>query len=150
MLTKQDFSTTRCLLDYCNANYTITIEKSYGYLNETTGQYDGIVGDLQNGIGDLAGNTMFMVKGRLEVVDYVKMLNQGSFRFIFKQPPLSYTSNIMADSFRTSVWISMLIVLLLFAVALYVILNWESKRKKVRMLTNSYLPNSNYSSGFSI
>lgn len=132
MLTKQDYGTTACLIHYCNANFTIIRESSYGYRNTSSGKFDdGIVGDLCNGKGDLAGSSLLAVKDRVDVVDFIKGINSGYIRFIFRQPPLSYTSNIMETSFQSSVWLSMFVVSILFTLTLYLILNWETNHQQV-------------------
>lgn len=121
----------KCLMDYLNANHTLVPHESHGYRNKTTGKWSGIVKSLLTEEIEIDGTGMFITEDRLEVVDCLTFANPGKVKFILRKPPLSYVTNILVVAFRRTVWLSMFAVSVFFAGALYLILNWESKRKKI-------------------
>lgn len=129
--TKQDYLSMMCLIDYLNASFTIVTEESHGYLNQTTGKWSGIIQDLLTEKVEIDGTGMFITKERLEVVDCLSFANPAKVKFLLRKPPLSYVTNILVIAFKRTVWISMMAVSVFFAFALYLILNWETKRKKI-------------------
>lgn len=120
-----------CLVDYINASFTIVTREWHGYLNQTTGKWSGIVEALLTEKVDFSGTGLFITKERLEEVDYLSFANPAKVRFLLRKPPLSYVTNILVIAFKRTVWISMMAVSVFFAIVLYLILNWESKRKKI-------------------
>lgn len=129
--TKQDYEVAECLMRFLNASFTIITENSHGYKNETTGEWDGIIKDLIDERAEIDGGGMFITYDRLEVVDCISYANKGKIKFVLRKPPLAYVTNVIAVAFRSTVWISMLAVSVFFAIALYLILNWETKRKHI-------------------
>lgn len=70
---------------------------------------------------------------RLPVVVYTDVLAPFHVRFIFRQPPLSYVSNIFSLPFSTGVWVAMAICTALSAASLYLASRWEVTLGKVRI-----------------
>jgi hypothetical protein len=64
-------------------------------------------------------------------VDLIKMGNPLAIRFIVKKPSTSYIKNIFVITFNTSVWIASMVVMIIAAVVVKMILNWEAKHKEV-------------------
>ena len=48
--------------------------------------------------------------------------------FIFREPPLSYVSNLFTLPFNRSVWIALGALLIIIFIVLYVISQWEWKK----------------------
>lgn len=134
--TKQDYLSMKCLMNYLNASHTLVPYGTHGYLNKTTGKWSGIIQALLTEQIEIDGTGMFITKDRLDVVDCITFANPATVKFILRKPPLSYVTNILVVAFRKTVWISMLAVSAFFAMALYLILNWEAKRKKINFQAN--------------
>lgn len=129
--TKQDFLSMKCLIDYLNATVTIVTEESHGYLNQTTGKWSGIINDLITEKVEIDGTGMYITKERLAVVDCLSFANPAKVKFVLRKPPFSYITNIVIVAFKRTVWFSMMVISVFFAIALYLILNWETKRRKI-------------------
>lgn len=50
----QDIANINNLMHYLNASYSLKIFKSYGYLNHTSGKFDGVVGDISEQRSDIS------------------------------------------------------------------------------------------------
>lgn len=62
----------------------------------------------------------------METVDYIAMVGTTGVRFVFRQPPLSYVSNIFYLPFTARVWFAILICILGCSLFLYVTSKWEA------------------------
>lgn len=49
------------LMDFVNASKVFYIRTTWGYKNETTGIYSGMIGDLQTGISDMGGKLFYLL-----------------------------------------------------------------------------------------
>lgn len=76
----------------------------------------------------ILGTSPFLTQERLNVVEYLKMLNKMPMQFILKEPPLSSLRNIYVLPFSRRVWIALFATLILFFGAMFVIMNWETKK----------------------
>ena len=56
--TKQDFECMKCVFEHLNINYSLLGVDSYGYVDETTGEFNGLVHAVQGGAADVSGNTL--------------------------------------------------------------------------------------------
>ncbi|KAJ8931047.1 hypothetical protein NQ314_016075, partial [Rhamnusium bicolor] len=124
----QDFPNVYTLIQYLNATFTFRIFDSYGYLNKTTGQFNGLVQDLYEERGHISGTCLILSEERHRMVEFIKSFGYWSTKakFILKKPSLSYIENIYYMTFTNKVWIASLVVLVIFAVVLYILLNWEA------------------------
>lgn len=123
-------------MDYLNASHSLIPHESHGYLNKTSGKWSGIIQSLLTEEIEIDGTGMFITKDRLKVVDCMSFANPAKVKFILRKPPLSYITNILAVAFRRTVWITMFVISVFFTAALYIILNWETKRKKINFQEN--------------
>jgi hypothetical protein len=48
-----------CVLRYMNVNYSFSIVDNYGYVDETTGIFSGLVREIQTGRADVSGVSAF-------------------------------------------------------------------------------------------
>jgi hypothetical protein len=64
-------------------------------------------------------------------VDLIKQGNPHAIRFVVRKPSTSYMKNIFLITFNLSVWVASVVVLAVFAVAVNIILNWETRNKQV-------------------
>ncbi|KAJ8966577.1 hypothetical protein NQ317_016738 [Molorchus minor] len=81
------------------------------------------------GVNDNLSVSLILSPDRQMIVEYLKSYGYWSTKskFILKKPSTSYMLNIYYMTFAGGVWIASLVVLLTFAVVLYVLLNWEIK-----------------------
>ncbi|KAJ8931043.1 hypothetical protein NQ314_016071, partial [Rhamnusium bicolor] len=124
----QDFPNIYTVIQYLNATFTFRIFDSYGHLNKTTGQFNGLVQDLYEERSHIAGTFLVLSEERHLMVEFIKTFGYWStkVKFILKKPSLSYIENIYYMTFTNKVWIASLVVLVIFAVVLYILLNWEA------------------------
>lgn len=73
------------------------------------------------------GTASFFTYDRVAVVDYIAATYSTYMRFIFREPPLSYVSNLFALPFDIYVWYSCVGLLLLTCIAIYLVVVWEWK-----------------------
>lgn len=45
-------------MDFANASKSYYIQSTWGYKDQTTGIYSGMIGDLQTGVADLGGKQL--------------------------------------------------------------------------------------------
>jgi hypothetical protein len=64
-------------------------------------------------------------------VDLIKQGNPHAIRFVVRKPSTSYMKNIFLITFNLSVWVASVVVLAVFAAAVNIILNWETRNKQV-------------------
>lgn len=76
---------------------------------------------------------------RLDVVSYTDRLAPFRVRFIFRQPPLPYVSNIFSMPFSTSVWIAMSVCAMISTLTVYIATKCEFRGSKVRKTFEDYI-----------
>lgn len=54
-MTKVNYILLPFLFDIINATTRNIFRETWGYKNQTTGLYNGVMGDLQSGVADLGG-----------------------------------------------------------------------------------------------
>ncbi|XP_017786880.1 PREDICTED: glutamate receptor 4-like [Nicrophorus vespilloides] len=128
--TKQNFGAIKALIEYCNINMTVIPADTWGYYNETTKTWDGLVEMIQHKKIQLSGTSPYFTAPRFEVVDFIKMQNPFTVQFVMKKPPISLVYNIFTLPFNANVWMCLGITVMIFIVAIYVAYNWESKTNK--------------------
>ncbi|KAJ3637008.1 hypothetical protein MTP99_000505 [Tenebrio molitor] len=135
--TKQDFLSMRSVFEHLHVNYTLKGVDSYGYYDAETGEFSGLVHEIQRGKADVSGVSIYFTEDRYAAVDLIKMGNPLAIRFIVKKPSTSYIKNIFVITFNTSVWIASMVVMIIAAVVVKMILNWEAKHKE-KVKQNKY------------
>lgn len=81
----------------------------------------------------LSGTSLFITEDRHEVIEFIKTFNLYGTKFILKKPSVSFVKNIFLMIFTKEVWISSLIILIIFGVVLYGLLNWEMSTKNIQV-----------------
>ncbi|KAG7303592.1 hypothetical protein JYU34_012121 [Plutella xylostella] len=106
------------LFDWLNSVGVLNVCSSYGY-RQADGKFDGVVREMADGRSEFAATSMFVIKDRMDVVNYVTAPSPGgTLLFIFKKPPLATVANIYALPFSRGVWYSLLALITVSAVAL--------------------------------
>ncbi|XP_049825058.1 glutamate receptor 1-like [Aethina tumida] len=126
-ITKNNYILTNHLIETMNATIVPTYRSSWGYYNQTTNSYDGVIGDLQSGLAEIGGTPSFITIDRLKIVDFTVSTTKTYLRFIYRDPPLTYVTNIFTLPFDTYVWYACFVVFGVVMVATYVIVYWEWK-----------------------
>lgn len=74
---------------------------------------------------------MIFAKERMEVIEYIGTIGSTAVRFVFREPPLAYLTNIFTLPFTKAVWLAILICVLGCAVFLYIASKWEASMSMV-------------------
>lgn len=72
------------------------------------------------------GTVMIFVRERMEAMEYLAMIGSTAVRFVFREPPLAYVSNIFTLPFTSAVWLAIFICVLGCALFLYITSKWEA------------------------
>lgn len=89
------------------------------------------------------GTVSFTPPERLKYFKYLLSTVKGlSLHFIFKAPPLPYTTNFFALPFDRNVWIGCAIILSLCGLVIWIILRWEVGEHTFQEERESYEENS--------
>lgn len=81
---------------------------------------------------------MLFIEERLDVVDYIAPAGSTALRFVFREPPLAYITNIFTLPFTGTVWLAIFICILACALFLYIASKWEASMGMVRTLELLY------------
>lgn len=71
------------------------------------------------------GTSLFLLKERVDLIEYIAMISPTRSKFVFRQPKLSYVTNVYTLPFDSKVWYSTVILTVLMALALYGLMKWE-------------------------
>ncbi|XP_031624941.1 glutamate receptor ionotropic, delta-2-like [Contarinia nasturtii] len=117
-----------------NGTANFTVEKTWGYKNPQTGEFDGMTGQLLRKEADIGGTIIYMVPARIPQMDFISMIVDTRAELVFRAPPLSYASNIFYYPFTGTVWIATVTLTVIASIVIYFtyILPSESERDHVR------------------
>ncbi|XP_077290282.1 ionotropic receptor 75a-like [Arctopsyche grandis] len=126
-ITKVNFILTNHLIDFLNGSRSFSFVSSWGYKDVGDGSWSGMIGQLTKKEADIGGSPLFFTADRVPVIDYIAMPTPTRSKFVFRQPKLSYMSNVFLLPFRGGVWgcSAGLVVILVFF--LYLSSKWEWK-----------------------
>lgn len=99
-----------------NATVRYSVVSTWGYLNKTTGEWDGMIGELVNNISDIGASPLFFTSDRVSIIQYIAMPSPTTSAFIFRAPKLSYTDNVFLLPFDNLVWLCLMALVLVTAV----------------------------------
>ncbi|GLH02292.1 Ionotropic receptor 75a [Gryllus bimaculatus] len=122
-ITKVDFVLVGLVAHMMNASIQHTVLNTWGY--NTNGSWSGMVGYLQRGQAEIGGTGLFFTTDRIPVIDYIAMTTPTGSAFIFREPPLSYVSNLFTLPFEGDVWAASTALLALTAGLLLAAAAWE-------------------------
>ncbi|KAI5640157.1 ligand-gated ion channel domain-containing protein [Phthorimaea operculella] len=123
-ITKMSYAAVKICFEMLNASEKLLFTHTWGY-RDKNGNWQGIVDHLLKKEADLGTLTIF-TQERMQVVDYIAMVGSTSVRFVFREPPLAYISNIFALPFTGAVWLAILVCVLGCSVVLYITSKWEA------------------------
>ncbi|KAH9631872.1 hypothetical protein HF086_014344 [Spodoptera exigua] len=123
-ITKMSYAVVSICFHMLNATERLLFTHTWGY-KDKNGQWQGIVDHLLKKDADLGTLTIF-TQERMDVVDYIAMVGTTAVRFVFREPPLSYISNIFTLPFSGTVWLAIFICVLGCSIFLYIASRWEA------------------------
>nr|QIJ45767.1 ionotropic receptor [Glyphodes pyloalis] len=123
-ITKMTYIVVKICFDMINATTQLTFTHTWGY-RDKNGNWQGIIDNLIKKKADLGTLTIF-TQERMEVIDYVAMVGSTAVRFVFREPPLSYISNIFTLPFTAAVWVAIVVCVLGCSIFLYITSKWEA------------------------
>nr|WPO56529.1 ionotropic receptor [Leucinodes orbonalis] len=123
-ITKMSYNVVKICFEMMNATTNLRFTNTWGY-RDKNGNWQGIVDDLIKKKADLGTLTIF-TQERLELIDYIAMVGSTAVRFVFREPPLSYVSNIFAMPFTGAVWMAIVVCILGCSLFLYITSKWEA------------------------
>ncbi|CRK99425.1 CLUMA_CG012625, isoform A [Clunio marinus] len=125
-ILKYNYIIINSILDKLNVTKKELFQGTWGYYNVKTKKWSGMVGDIVHKGADIGGKikrkkgtALFMVAERFPFIDYTTLNTPTRGKFIFRAPQLSAVSNIYTLPFRSSVWFSCLILVLISTILLH-------------------------------
>lgn len=118
------------LLYAINATREIFVQTTWIYKDRKTGKLGGMLGDLCNGRAHMGGSVLFLVADRVHLIDYITAVVQTQGGFVFRSPPLSYTSNIYYLPFSLSVWLCSMSLVAVASITIYITYRLASREKE--------------------
>ncbi|XP_060802880.1 ionotropic receptor 75a-like [Amyelois transitella] len=118
-----------------NATRVIKFTNTWGYF--INGSWNGIVGHFVQGEADVGGTVMFINEARLGVVQFLCQPTTLNVDFVFREPPLSYNSNLFLLPFSSVVWMCIGALVMILTVITYVNAYWEAIKIKKHIMKSS-------------
>ncbi|XP_055623767.1 glutamate receptor ionotropic, kainate glr-3-like [Toxorhynchites rutilus septentrionalis] len=131
-ITKQNYFLTKYVAQYLNATVQFRYVNSWGYRNQETGRFNGMIGELQSDKAHLGGTALFLTADRIKEIDYLSMTTPTRAKFIFRSPKLSVTDNVFMLPFSKPVWMCILSFICLSATLLLIIISIEFRYTDIR------------------
>ncbi|KAG6457191.1 hypothetical protein O3G_MSEX010159 [Manduca sexta] len=101
-MVNMSYAVVKICFEMLNATEKLMFTHTWGY-RDKNGNWQGVVDYLIKKEADLE---------RMDVVDYIAMVGSTAVRFVFREPPLAYISNIFTLPFTGTVWMAILICVL--------------------------------------
>ncbi|XP_016841021.1 glutamate receptor ionotropic, NMDA 1-like [Nasonia vitripennis] len=120
----------------------VSSEDAYGVLNSSNNKWTGILGRLQSGEVDIATSEITMTKERMDAFDFACPLIITRAKLFIREPGGADVQwNSYLKAFSTSIWVSLIILIILSAILLTYM---KTKIAKIRCLKNYLVENHLY------
>lgn len=93
-ISKVNYALTNDVIRFLNGSVKYSIVTSWGYLNNETGHWDGMIGELVRGEAQIGASPLFFTEDRVATIQYLSMTSPTKSKFVFQAPKLSYTENV--------------------------------------------------------
>ncbi|XP_073954053.1 ionotropic receptor 75a-like isoform X2 [Choristoneura fumiferana] len=123
-ITKMSYMMVKICFEMMNSTEKLIFTNTWGYVDKN-GSWNGIVERLIKKEGDIGTLTIF-TQERMQSIDYIAMVGTTAVRFVFREPPLAYVSNIFALPFTGAVWLAIFVCVIACALFLYITSKWEA------------------------
>lgn len=117
-LTKVNYMLTEFLMSYLNSSAKYSIVSTWGYKDDKTNEWSGMVGQLVRQEAELGASPLFMTVDRVPIIQYIVSPTPTGSRFIFRSPKLSYTDNVFLLPFNSFVWYCLIVLVTITALFL--------------------------------
>ncbi|XP_031619955.1 ionotropic receptor 75a-like [Contarinia nasturtii] len=126
-LSKVNYILTQFLMSYLNATAEYLIVSSWGYKDDKTEEWSGMVGQLVRQEVELGASPLFMTVERVPIIQYIASPTRTGSRFILRSPKLSYTDNVFLLPFDDFVWYCLIVLVIVTAIFLIisVFIEWK-------------------------
>ncbi|XP_050303417.1 ionotropic receptor 75a-like [Anthonomus grandis grandis] len=124
-ITKVNYALILILASIFNVTLNISITNTWGY-KDNASNWNGMMGELTRNEADIGGTALFLTKERIHLIDYIAMISPTLSKFVFRQPKLSYVSNVYTLPFDSKVWISSIFLVIIIMGSLYGLTRWEN------------------------
>lgn len=105
---------------------------SWGYKDNTTNEWSGMIGELATKTADLGASPLFLTADRIDVIEYIACTSETRSKFVFRSPKLSYTDNVFLLPFDFGVWSSLGAMVVIAAFVLYIASRTEWKSNLIK------------------
>ena len=105
-------------MSYLNASAEYSIVNSWGYRDDKTNEWNGMVGQLIRKEAELGASPLFMTVDRIHIIQYIASPTKTGSRFIFRSPKLSFTDNVFLLPFDNFVWYCLIVLVIITAIFL--------------------------------
>lgn len=114
-------------MSYLNATAEFSIVSTWGYKDDKTGEWSGMVGQLVRNEVELGASPLFMTVDRISIIQYIASPTPTGSRFIFRSPKLSYTDNVFLLPFDSFVWVCLigLVIITTTFLILSILVEWK-------------------------
>lgn len=109
---------TEFLMSYLNSSAEYSIVSTWGYKDDKTNEWSGMVGQLVRQEAELGASPLFMTVERVPIIQYIVSPTPTGSRFIFRSPKLSYTDNVFLLPFDSFVWYCLMVLVTITALFL--------------------------------
>ncbi|KAF7272836.1 hypothetical protein GWI33_014400 [Rhynchophorus ferrugineus] len=127
-LSKVCYPLLKNLISIYNISLSIQVQRTWGY-KDNQSNWSGMMGLLTRRETDISGTSLFMTRERVSIIDYIATVSPTRSKFVFRQPKLSYVSNIFTLPFDSKVWMCSGLLIVIVTVVLYVLIKWEWRKK---------------------
>ncbi|KAJ8955116.1 hypothetical protein NQ318_009009 [Aromia moschata] len=135
-IAKVNYVLVEHLKDIINATLNYSVQETWGY-KDNNSEWNGMIGELMRNEADIGGTPLFFTSDRVDIIDYIAMTTPTRSKFVFRQPKLSYVTNVFTLPFDTNVWISTVCLVIIGAFVLHLIIMWEWKKWKMYGRSNN-------------
>lgn len=100
-ISKVNYLLTKDIMNFLNATVRFSVVSSWGYLDNETGHWDGMIGELVRRAAQVGASPLFFTADRVGTIQYLSMTSPTKSKFVFQAPKLSYTENVFLLPFES-------------------------------------------------
>ncbi|KAL3269442.1 hypothetical protein HHI36_008512 [Cryptolaemus montrouzieri] len=128
-IAKVNYVLVQHLADFVNARLEYTVESTWGYKNNQS-IWSGMIGELTRNKADIGGTALFITEDRVSTIDYIAMTTKTRSKFVFREPKLSYVTNVFVLPFDRDVWLASAALVVITGFVLFLVVKWEWYERK--------------------
>lgn len=106
------------MIEFVNGTAIYSIVPTWGYKDPTTGESNGMMGELLRNEADIAATPFFFRSDRVTLMEYISRPSPTVGAFMFRSPKLSYTNNIYILPFDRLLWMCLALLVIIIAICL--------------------------------